>query len=447
MLFNIAKKVSRTFIITLSIGILALVTCANATAVDAQPTVSITPPATQPFIGMNYNFTLNFSNVSPTQAGFGPYVDLYMPVTGHDGIFPGTPAPANAYDGSDVVAGSINYLGASLTVLSFTLNASNQFVHPYAKDSAGNPVTITAPAGFKQGDKVYVIQLPFGSFTPGQPTAPISVTANLSNLADVGTALPIAAVAGFRYGDDALDNPTKPDPTLMSATVSASIMPTLLRLKKTYLGPEDETATGPNFPRQYRIDVAVAPGQTITNLAITDVLPNNMQFVRVDSVSGVPTATVTNTATPVSASASPGGTLTRTLSSVTGTGTLGDATMTFTFYIPEKDKTAASILPPTTGAFNTSLDTASSSGNWAPTDPRDATGPVSSNTDTHTLNDKSLAIQKTVADITHPGAPVPGDTLEYTLQFQVSDYFAFQNVFFKDVISDGQHWDTTFTPT
>ena len=63
--------------------------------------------------------------------------------------------------------------------------------------------------------------------------------------------------------------------------------PTILRLTKTYIGPEDETATGPNFPRQYRITVDVATGQTVTDLDLTDVLPGNLQFIAVTNASPV----------------------------------------------------------------------------------------------------------------------------------------------------------------
>src|SRR5581483_6438828 len=36
---------------------------------------------------------------------------------------------------------------------------------------------------------------------------------------------------------------------------------------------------------------------------------------------------------------------------------------------------------------------------------------------------------------------------EYTLDFQISDFFAFQNLVIDDTFSDGQHWDPSFTPT
>src|SRR5262249_35217709 len=53
-------------------------------------------------------------------------------------------------------------------------------------------------------------------------------------------------------------------------------------------------------------------------------------------------------------------------------------------------------------------------------------------------------------DLTHPSMPVPGDNLSYSLNFQVSDFFAFGGVDVTDTLSDGQDFDpaiTGFTPT
>ena len=63
----------------------------------------------------------------------------------------------------------------------------------------------------------------------------------------------------------------------------------------------------------------------------------------------------------------------------------------------------------------------------------------------HVLEEQSIAIQKGVTNITDSGNS-PGDVLEYTLNFQVSDYFAFQDIIVTDTFSDGQRFDTTFTP-
>jgi hypothetical protein len=265
----------------------------------------------------------------------------------------------------------------------------------------------------------------------------VLVTAQISPLADVGAGLPILAQGGFRFGNDALDNPTS-DPTIVGPAASGSVTPQVIRLTKTYMGPEDETTTGPNFPRQYQITVDVATGQTITNLDLTDVLPPNLQFVAVDSTSGP----ATDISTP--STTTPGGTLTRRFASVTGTAGQVDAQMVFSFYAPRVTGPADPILDPTTGDDVTTTDDASTTGQWTPTDSRDPATVVSSDVTAvdHTLTLKSIAVQKTLFIAEDTGAPglSPGDTVEYVLHFQVSDYFAFQNVVLTDLFSDGQEY-------
>src|SRR5690606_40336811 len=85
-----------------------------------------------------------------------------------------------------------SYLGSDVTSIPLTItNCGGSQTHPFT----GLP--IVCPAGFRVGDQLVVLELPFGSFSPGQPAATISVTASMSNLADLGTPLPIAARAGF----------------------------------------------------------------------------------------------------------------------------------------------------------------------------------------------------------------------------------------------------------
>ena len=254
------------------------------------------------------------------------------------------------------------------------------------------------------GDQLVVFQLPFGSFTPNQPAATINFSAQLSNLADVGTPLNVQARAGFQYGNDALDNPVS-DPSLLGTLNSTSITPSLFTLTKTYVGPEDETASGPNFTRQYLVTVDIAAGQTLTNLQLTDVLPNNLQFASVSSTTIRGTATgTTSIATP--STSTPGGTLTRQFSSVTGTTATNDATLLFTYYVPRANSLGNPVINAVSGDDVVSNDDASSQGTWAPIDGRDATGTVVSNDVAidHTLTDKSIAIQKGVTVVTDTGA-------------------------------------------
>ena len=106
------------------------------------------------------------------------------------------------------------------------------------------------------------------------------------------------------------------------------------------------------------------------------------------------------------------------------------------------------VIDPGNGDDVTSCDQAGASANWMPLDPRDQTGgpfAVAADPDgcEHTLTDKSIAIQKGVSN----GSNSAGDTLEYALSFQVSDFFAFDGVEIRDVISDGQQVDAGSVPT
>ena len=247
-----------------------------------------------------------------------------------------------------------------MTTTVLTFDANGHATHPYAKDSSGNSVIVNGTPG----DQLVVFQLPFGSFTPGQTPATITFDAHVSNLANLNVPLNVKADGGFQYGNDPLDNPTV-DPTIIGATQTDAVTPTLVHLTKIYLGPEDETATGPNYPRQYEIDASIAPGQTLTNFALSDVLPGNIQFQSVQSVSGNGSSTITPT---LPGTSTPGGTLTETFDKLVGTGGPTDAKLVYNFFVPRdpsgSDGTNTPDLP--SGGFTPSPNTATGSGSWTP---------------------------------------------------------------------------------
>jgi uncharacterized repeat protein (TIGR01451 family)/fimbrial isopeptide formation D2 family protein len=427
----------------LTVGAVALLASPALAVLMAFPTASagdppVDPPVPvvsvsttgSPLVGQSVGIDLTFVNASTANAGYGPYVDLRLPLgaDGYDGL---------TFEGA-------TYLGAAVTATQLVATGtagpegSACVTHPYAVDASGAPVQV---CGLADGQSYVVLRLPFGSFTAGQPAATVHVTTQLSDLADAGTALQIVANGGFQFGADALADPAT-DPSIVGATAAASISPTVMTVRKTYLGPEDETATGKDFPEAYRIDVIVAPGQTVTDLTVSDVLPDNMQYVSVDATTpdSDPLLTPATTA--------PGGTLSRDFGTVEGTGGT-DATITFHFYIPRMDAASEPVLDASSGAFAPSVDSAGATASWTPIDPNDATGPVSAGPATHTLTDKSVAIQKSVA-ISHDTGPAgasPGDTLQWTLHVEVSDYFALDNLKVDDLLGDGTRVDDSFAPT
>ncbi|MGB9753387.1 SdrD B-like domain-containing protein [Roseiflexus castenholzii] len=400
-------------------------------------------------IGEPVTLTVTFDNASTgtgDQTGYGPYIDLFLDTTGPDG------AIALPFDGLETPGMRATYLGQPLPGLDFITITGPTYVHPLTGQTLSVPGYGTR---FQNGDTIAILTLPFGSFTNTQPPAPIDVTLRISNLADLGMPLPVTAIAGFRYGADPLDNPGADPPIRQTPPSDADVTPILWRLTKTYLGPEDETATGRNYPRRYRLDVDIADGQPVTGLQITDTLANSMRITgntaaqmsaRLYNTPGVPTevfnpANLSGTATP----AAPGGTLVYTFGDKTGVRGV-DASFEFEFYIPRDTSAATPTVPQGTDS-TLANNTGSSSATWTPIDTRDASTPITITLppNAHTLQQHSLATQKSVTPVDRTtlaptsGSIIPGQTLlRYDIDFQVSDYFAVQNVYLEDILSDGQ---------
>jgi uncharacterized repeat protein (TIGR01451 family) len=421
------------------------------------PDVRLTVPG-QVLIGTKIKFTVTFDNSAPgSTVGYGPFIDLVLDAGGANKKVPGK-APGCSCDG--MTFDSARLLGVNggptqLTPVSPTPvtttpcdNPPNTVpatvTHPFA--ASGVPAVIV-PAG----GQLITLQLPFGSFDPTQPPIEVEVTADVSNLADVGVPLQIYARGGFRYGATALDNDDSPILTDANQNAAgwvenAATTPSLMIINKTYLGPEGENATGPNFigfyPLKYLLTVDVAPGQTIQNVVLQDCLQNNMLY---HGLGPVTPAGFTATQPPIDTFPTSGpNCLTVSWPSVTGS-----ASVVFEFFIPEKDANGIPVLPPDCSDA-TSIDTLQVTADWTPVDVCDVpltqfvTGPV-----THTLLDKCIAIQKSVALAADTGASgfTPGDTLVYTLKFQISDFKTFGDLVVTDLLSDGQEFLVAPTET
>jgi uncharacterized repeat protein (TIGR01451 family)/fimbrial isopeptide formation D2 family protein len=380
------------------------------------PFVALSPGASLPFIGTNQTLTLSFSNTGGSP-GYAPFLIVALP--------PG----ADGYDGTSLI--SATYLGAALTPQMVTFDGAGH---------ATNPITGQIING-TPGSAAAILALPFGSFSPGQTAADVQLTLAVSNLADNNTPMIVSAVGGFAFGNDPLNNPGI-DPPFTGAAATASITPVIATLAKTYLGPEQETATGPSYTRQWDVVGHIAPGQTLSNYSITDTLPNGVVIG-----SAFTAALSTNLPATISVLAGPGGTtiITATFTNpVTG----ADApTLHIPFWVNQAGTGGGPILGALNGAFHTLENHANYSGNWVPIDPLDTPVPVSGAIDTtDTVTAKSIAEQKSVA-VLGGGLAVPGATLDYTLKGQVSDYFDLGNLTLTDTLGDGQTFDAGFTPT
>jgi uncharacterized repeat protein (TIGR01451 family) len=426
------------------------------------PQVTLNVPA-EVLIGEKFKFNVEFKNAPGAATGFGPYLEVYLRARGIDSNSVGQKCDGVSF--VDARALFTSPPNVPLTPAFYNsgldgLQCPNAITNPLALIPGW---TFPAPPTPITDYQLAVLLLPFGSFDPTQPAIPVEVEALVSDFADAGTPLEICVRGGFRFGADEKDNAGPPDNDKLveSSLICATTTPTVFTLKKEYLSnyDEDEAVAGPNFvgyyPLKYKITVDIADGQTIKNLQITDNLPTGLQYVANSlavTVLSLPASTFPAASPPcknapptsnfpvaVSVPTGPNGTIQATLCNlITGTTAPDEVVITFEFYIPNNVLDADCAPSPVLVKNDIKAR-----GDWTPLDPRDQpTQTVTSDitTDDHILQAKCMAIQKSVKVFTDTGAPgpTPGDTLEYTLNFQISDYHTIGKIVIVDRISDGQ---------
>ncbi|MEM1177952.1 MAG: FG-GAP-like repeat-containing protein [Acidobacteriota bacterium] len=416
--------------------------CLAATAASAQPTATTAIDLdAEHLIGESLGFDLTFDNAGGgNEVGYGPFIDLVFPTDGADGA-----GGLDIQDGLSFLGAT--YLGSPLSAHQSSFPDSGDgtgcVTHSLLRQPDGDPAQVCGGAG----DVLVTLTLPFGSFVPDQPTLSIAVQAQIHAFADLGVPLTVRRRGGYRFGADPLDNPVDDPPVLEVADAlsdqwpAASTLPQVATLRQVYLGPEDETATGPNFPRRYRVLLNVADGQSLSDVRMTEHLAEPLAFLQV--VSAAPAYSVAQTPAIGVASQSPANQVQVDFASVTGDAGDDDAVALVEFFGPRVDALGAPVLDPTTGAPRAVDSQPSAVGTWQPLDPPAPATPdnvVITGVDAvHTLILRSVAIQKSHTDL--DGEPLgAGDALRYALDIQVSDYFAIDELDLVDIFSDGQRF-------
>ncbi|QEM80331.1 VCBS domain-containing protein [Halomonas binhaiensis] len=405
----------------------------------AAPTVSLGAASQEVPLGESFDFTVSFRNTS-AEIGYAPFIHLYVPTTGKDG------AGAEIDDG--ITVNSASYVGGNLPITTVTFDDNGQAEHPIAKDANGNAVIINAADyGYRAGDTLVVVEIPFSSFGPDQPAIEVTFTATLSDLADTSATdgspeLDITAIGGFELGHDPLDNP-QDDPSVIGTNPSViTIMPTVVDVEQTLNMTEDETATGENYI--HSLTTTIKPAgidpevQTINNVVVTQPVPTNVQVTSIDPGSGTLTSITLASGQVVTNPTIIQAMIDRddvfiTEYTVEYAELTGAESSTVEFYVPEQDAEGNPVINPDTGDDVTiTFDAPTGSGEWDPIDDRDepdggGTIDFSGTGEPISFTAKSIALHKTATIVTDTGAPglTPGDTLDYQLQMTLSDYFAF----------------------
>lgn len=351
-------------------------------------------------INETFEFNLLFHN-SGNEIGYQPYLEV---------IFP-----------KELTDLQFTYLNHELTIVDvgvFSQENDYTLIDPYTnKEVKGS-----------DGERFILVLSPLGSYSSEIPDATIHVsgflnTTNIENLLNL-TVTPI-----FRFGADPLDNPTT-DPPIYGESVIGWIKPNVVQVEIDTPVHEYETVTGPNFPYMYNITVNIANGANVEDIVITNTIPSQLYFINntnyrvkiYDKDGNEIDPSLYEVILPDSNYT--GGTLTIKFDSYKGSDVYDDILIEYWVYAPEFDNSTGinmTILNPVSGENNITTNYVEIECEYDNVNCND--------NDDVIVTLKSLAVQKYVdADST----VYPHQILDYTIYFEVSDYFSFRDFYFLD---------------
>ncbi|MBB2206300.1 DUF4347 domain-containing protein, partial [Gluconacetobacter takamatsuzukensis] len=387
-------------------------------------------------LGGTFTDTITFKN-SGGSPGYTPYVELF--------------APTNSKQYTPLESGGLSMVnGSGSTNLPYKMALLT--TGPGNTIGATNPLTgtwVAAPTGFAVGDTMYVAQLPFGSYTPGQPPITIQATfltdtsneSIVSRLSSDGGLVNIAAAGGYALGD----SPTGSTPiasSFQTAGTSLDLLDVTSQIQ-TAVG-EDESPTGPDYVQHYQLTLTAAPitnGNPISGGTVTIALPEQVIFKGGTVDIGGQTVTPTFTGTP----GKPGGTLNLALTNAMWA-TGAPLTIDIPVYVDRTDASdnpvlePGSVVDPTTIAAPTE---SYASVTWTPPTGSFDKGYTKTFGATVTSADtafdaKAFAIQESATDETGGGKVMPDDVITHTIAIENSDFYASNNLNLAATLSDGQ---------
>lgn len=428
-------------------------------------------------INDDISFTITFDN-NGGQEGYLPYLDI---VADPEMVLQDISAfgnPLTNPDGSGLTPiGMISGTGELVSI-----GSGVPVDHPLYSSSIGSPSSDfiggagsgTQPVNFDPalaGSYVYSVALPFGSYTPGNPPIEVDVTASLNQSDGIlpSTDYALTARGGYALGCDPLDNPgtvaSPDDEPVFGASATTQVHPVVMSLVKDANDREEdgaytgENVSGPNHPITFQLELDIATGELVSGLTLTDVLPDDLAYLGnltvTDGSGGLIPFTINSqpavNTDNLSGVTSTDNTISINLGDITGVnGT--DVIVTYDTFVPYVEEGGDLVVDDVSGeeGDRNEYNDAEITGTWRGTAVGDDAGPLAGGDPDGVLDERetdyqieehSIAIQKGV-DFA-PGGDrgntgwAEGDVAQYTMNFQISDYFAFDNVIVSDTLGDG----------
>ena len=360
------------------------------------------------FINESFNFQMVFKNLGDA-TGFQPYIQLIAP----DELTHFTVSYSNRKI-VPIKVGVFNESTYDNTTGLYTLR------DPFTKKEVHGPANST----------FYILQYPLGSFTVDAPDAVLNITSGIGVL-EIGKLLNFTVTPVFRYGNSPIDDPVN-YPPIYGETVTGWVNPVVVKIDKSSSLNEHETATGSNFPFSYFVNINIANGAKIENITITDVIPSDVMYlgspVLYDSKGRVIDSSLYTIEEP--AGNKTGGKLILKLKEAVGDLSTTSITLKYKAYAPEFDNSTGdniTIINSETGGGVAAASTVDMNYTYV-----NDTYNVSNS---YSIYLKSLATQKYSEILTGSGQlhpVVPHNLIVYKIDFEISDYFAFDDLVVYD---------------
>ena len=360
------------------------------------------------FINESFNFQMVFKNLGDA-TGFQPYIQLIAP----DELTHFTVSYSNRKI-VPIKVGVFNESTYDNTTGLYTLR------DPFTKKEVHGPANNT----------FYILQYPLGSFTVDAPDAVLNITSGIGVL-EIGKLLNFTVTPVFRYGNSPIDDPVN-YPPIYGETVTGWVNPVVVKIDKSSSLNEHETATGSNFPFSYFVNINIANGAKIENITITDVIPSDVMYlgspVLYDSKGRVIDSGLYTIEEP--AGNKTGGKLILKLKEAVGDLSTTSITLKYKAYAPEFDNSTGdniTIINSETGEGVAAASTVDMNYTYV-NDTYNASN-------SYSIYLKSLATQKYSEILTGSGQLhpiVPHNLIVYKIDFEISDYFAFDDLVVYD---------------
>ena len=360
------------------------------------------------FINESFNFQMVFKNLGDA-TGFQPYIQLIAP----DELTHFTVSYSNRKI-VPIKVGVFNESTYDNTTGLYTLR------DPFTKKEVHGPANST----------FYILQYPLGSFTVDAPDAVLNITSGIGVL-EIGKLLNFTVTPVFRYGNSLIDDPVN-YPPIYGETVTGWVNPVVVKIDKSSSLNEHETATGSNFPFSYFVNINIANGAKIENITITDVIPSDVMYlgspVLYDSKGRVIDSGLYTIEEP--AGNKTGGKLILKLKEAVGDLSTTSITLKYKAYAPEFDNSTGdniTIINSETGEGVAAASTVDMNYTYV-NDTYNASN-------SYSIYLKSLATQKYSEILTGSGQLhpiVPHNLIVYKIDFEISDYFAFDDLVIYD---------------